>query len=315
MIPNRVFFIWFGEKLPWTAGLAILSVKQVQNPEEIVLYVDSEISGDGYDLIKDVSGIELKKIEDSLFSDLNDNGLIGDLFHKFKKPASKSDLLRYVLVYKFGGVYLDADIIAIKPWNDLLQYKGFCGLEVVTFPGDMYSSSNPFPYLLAGIRYSWRLLCAHLPQGWRIFRPTERFFRHCVNEAILGSEQGNKIIEDFFVKISELREKDFSLPACVGPHIVQKSTKNKSSENMEALPSTYFYPLGPDISLQYFRKGSVKMLNKILYPQTRIVHWYNNVERDYLHQELNQRWIEQNSTSAFAELAKNVLLNFVRREN
>jgi hypothetical protein len=307
MIPNRVFFIWFGKELPWTTGLAMLSVKQVQNPEEIVLYVDSEISGDGYDLIKGVPGIELKKIEDSLFCGLNDNGLIGNLFHNFKKLASKSDLLRYVLVYKFGGVYLDADTIAVKSWNDLLQYKGFCGLEAVTFPGDMYSSSNPIPYLLAGIRYLWRLLCARLPQGWRLFRPTEKLFRHCVNEAILGSEPGNKIVESFFTKISELKEKDFSMPACVGPHIVQKATGNKSSENMEALPSAYFYPLGPDISLQYFRKGSAKMLNKILYPQTRIVHWYNNVEKKYLHQELNQKWIEQNSTSAFAELARNVI--------
>jgi len=307
MIPNRAFFIWFGNRLPWTTGLAILSTKKVQNPDEIILYVDSEIHGDGYDLIKDLPGITLKKIEASIFSDLNDNGLIWKLFQKFEKPALKSDLLRFALVYKYGGVYLDTDIIAIKPWNDLLKYKGFCGLEAVTFPGDMYTSSNPFPYILAGIRYAWRLFCAHLPKGWQIFRPTERFFRHCANGAILGSEAGNKIVGDFFKKIGELKEKDFSLPACVGPHIVQKATKNKSSENMETLPSSYFYPLGPDISLQYFRKNSAKDLNKILYPQTRIVHWYNNVERDYLHQELNEKWIEEHLTCAFAKLAKDII--------
>jgi len=309
MIPNRVFFIWFGNRLPWATGLAILSAKQVQNPEEILLYVDSEISGDGYDLIKDTPGITLKKIDESLFSDLNDNGLIWRLFQKFKKPALKSDLLRFALVYKYGGVYLDTDIIAIKPWNDLLQYKGFCGLEAVAFPADLYTSSNPFRYLFAGKLYLWRLLCAYIPQGWKIFRPTEKFFRYSANGAILGSEPKNKIIEDFFAKIGELKEKDFSVPACIGPHIVQKVTKNKSSENMEVLPSTYFYPLGPDISLHYFHKSSAKHLDKILSPQTRIVHWYNSVEKKYLHRQVDKKWIEEYQNSAFAKLAQSIIGN------
>jgi len=307
MIPNRVFFIWFGNKLPWAVGLAILSVKRVQNPEEIFLYVDSEISGDGYDLIKGIPNLVLKKIDSSLFSDLNDKGLIWQLFQKFQKPALKSDLLRFALVYKYGGVYLDTDIIAVKPWNDLLKYKGFCGLEAVAFPGDLYTSSNPFRYLFAGILYLWRLLCAYLPRGWQIFKPTERFFRYSANGAILGSEAKNEIIEDFFAKISELKEKDFSVPACIGPHIVQKSTKNKSSENMETLNSAYFYPLGPDISLQYFRNNSAKHLDKILLPQTRIIHWYNSVEKKYLHRQLNKAWIEEHPTSAFAKLAQDII--------
>jgi len=307
MIPNRVFFIWFGNKLPWAVGLAILSVKHVQNPEEILLYIDSEISGDGYDLIKNIPNLALKKIDSSLFSDLNDKGLMWQLFQKFQKPALKSDLLRFALVYKYGGVYLDTDIIAVKPWNDLLKYKGFCGLEAVAFPGDLYTSSNPFRYLLAGILYLWRLLCAYLPRGWQIFRLTEGLFRYCANGAILGSEAKNEIIEDFFSKISELKEKDFSVPACIGPHIVQKSTGNKSSKNMETLTSAYFYPLGPDISLQYFRNNSVKHLDKILLPQTRIVHWYNSVEKKYLHRQLNKAWIEEHPTSAFAKLAQDII--------
>jgi hypothetical protein len=215
--------------------------------------------------------------------------------------------LRYALLYKQGGVYLDTDVIAIRSWDDLLRYRGFCGLEAVAFPGDLYASFNPFRYLFAGILYLWRLLCAYLPRGWQIFRPTEKFFRYSANGAILGSEPKNKIVEEFFAKIGELREKDFSVAACIGPHIVQKATKNKSSENMETLPSAYFYPLGPDISLQYFRNGSVKHLDKILSPQTRIVHWYNSVEKKYLRQQLSKKWIEEHPTSAFAKLAQDVI--------
>ena len=32
----------------------------------------------------------------------------------------KADILRYELLYRFGGLYIDADIICLKPLNDLL---------------------------------------------------------------------------------------------------------------------------------------------------------------------------------------------------
>ena len=310
MIPNRVFFIWFGNKLPLSTGLAILSAKQIQKPEETILYIESkadEISGEGYDLIKNEPGITLKKINDSIFADLEDNGICNHLFHILKSPASKVNLLRLALLYKGGGVYLDTDTIAVKPWNDLLQYKGFCGLEPVTFPQELYNSKNPFFYLFAWIRFFWRFLCVYLPRGEQIFRLTERFYSFCASNAILGSEAKNVFFERVFATINEMEEKEQLKRYRLGTHVIQKATKNKSSEIMEMLPPAYFYPVGPDVSVHLFRDGSAKRLNKILLPQTRIVHWYNSVENKFLHQQLNLKWIEEHSTSAFAKLARNVI--------
>ena len=310
MIPNRFFFIWFGNKLPLSTGLAILSAKQVQKPEETILYLESkadDISGEGYDLIKNENGITIKKIDDSIFADLEDNGTCKRLFHILKSPAAKVNLLRLALLYKEGGVYLDTDTIAVKPWNDLLQYKGFCGLEPVAFPQELYNSKNPIFYLFAWIRFLWRFLCVCLPHGEQIFRLTEKFYFPCANNAVLGSEAKNPFFEKVFAAINEMGEKEQLKRYRLGTHIVEKITENKSSENMETLPPAYFYPVGPDISVHLFRKGSAKRLNKILLPQTRIVHWYNSVEKIYLRQQLNLKWIEKHSTSAFAKLAQDVI--------
>jgi len=312
MIPNRVFFIWFGNKLPLSTGLAILSTKRVQKPDETLLYIESEegeMSGEGYDLIKNEDGITIKKIDDSIFADLGDKGICSHLYKLLKKPVSKTNLLRYALLYKQGGVYLDTDIITVKPWNDLLQYKGFCGLEPVAFPQKLYASKNPLFYLFAWIRFFWRFLCVYLPHGEQIFRPTEKFYSFCANGAILGSEPKNKFFEKAFDAINEMDEKEQLKHYRLGTHIMQKATGNKSSEIMEMFPPAYFYPVGPDISVHLFRDGSAKRLHKILLPQTRIIHWYNSVEKKYLHQQLNKKWLEEHSTSAFAKLAMDIIAN------
>jgi hypothetical protein len=81
---------------------------------------------------------------------------------------------------------------------------------------------------------------------------------------------------------------------------------------MEMFPSAYFYPVGPDISVHLFRNGSAKRLDKILLQQTRIVHWYNSVEKKYLRQQLNLKWIEEHPTSAFAKMARDIIENSCR---
>ncbi|MDR3001130.1 MAG: hypothetical protein LBU89_07690 [Fibromonadaceae bacterium] len=313
MIPNRVFFIYLGKDLPWGTGLAILSAKQVQKAEETVLYIENEVSGAGYDLIKNDSGILLKQIDvNSLFSDLGDNGICSHLYNVLKSPASKANLLRLALLYKEGGVYLDTDTITVKPWDDLLQYKGFCGQEPLALPQELLDfpsvkSANPFLYIAAGLRYTWSFFCLKAPHGEQIFRLAEGFFNLAVSNAVLASEPKNKLIEDAFAAINEMGKEEQLRRFRLGTRLLQQMTKNKTSENMKVLPPAYFFPVGPNVFRHIFYKNSAKRLNKILLPQTRVVHWYNGIEKIYLHQKFNQKWIEENPTTAFAELARNVL--------
>jgi len=304
MIPNRVFFIHLGDNLPWSTGIAILSAKQVQKAEETVLYIKNEIHGEGFDLIKNDKGILLKQIdEDSIFSGLGDNGVCGNTYKILKNYALKADLLRLALLYKEGGVYLDTDTITIKPWNDLLQYKGFCGQESLAFPKKLLDfpqvkSLNPFLYLIAGLRYAWSFLCKKVPQGERVFRFAEGFFNLAVSNAVLASEAKNKLIENAFAAINEMGKEERLRHFRLGPRLLQQITKNKSSEYMEILPPAYFYPVSPNVIHHIFCKDSAKRLDKILLPQTRIIHWYNGIEKKYLQ--------EPHPTSAFAKLTRDI---------
>ncbi len=43
--------------------------------------------------------------------------------------GEKADILRYELLYKFGGVYADVDLICLKPFDVLSQYDLWTGIE------------------------------------------------------------------------------------------------------------------------------------------------------------------------------------------
>jgi hypothetical protein len=302
MIPNRIFFIWLGKYFPWSAGIAALSALRVQKPEEVVIYSDIDLQGEGFDLVKNEKGITFKIIDNSLFENLNDNQICMELFNKLKSPASKANLLRLALLYKYGGVYMDTDTITVKPFNDLLNFKGFCGTEPIALPAKLYNSLNPFAWFVCGLRFAWRFFCTYCPSGEQIFRKTENLFSQSANNAVLASEAKNPLIAKAFEEINlmnkALQLKRFRL----GTHLLESISQNKSSEFMEVLPSSYFYPLGPEICRHFFLDGSAKRLNKMLLPNTRIVHWYNSVEHRFLKEPLSAAWIKKHPKSAFAEM-------------
>ena len=47
-----------------------------------------------------------------------------------KKYAFASDYIRVKVLYEYGGVYLDTDMLLIKNIGDLLQHNFFSGFEV-----------------------------------------------------------------------------------------------------------------------------------------------------------------------------------------
>ena len=42
-------------------------------------------------------------------------------WHTMKNPAQKSDILRAALLYHYGGIWLDSDVVAVEPFHKLLD--------------------------------------------------------------------------------------------------------------------------------------------------------------------------------------------------
>lgn len=306
-IPNRAIFIWLGKRLPWSAGAAIISVEKIQQPEEIWLLAHpTELEGEGWEMIRKIPGLKVFPADISWFSGIEGGDIAASLYSQLTSPASRANLLRLAVLLRSGGVYLDTDIIAVRPWHDLLKMRGFCGLEPLALPAQLFCGWGRMGWPLALARLALREAAAQLPGGWRWFRKFESVYTMAANNAVLGVSKENPILQLAFTTIAAMPEAQRVRRFRLGTHLLQKLTKNQSSTQMELLPAPYFYPLGPEISNHWFRPATAACLDRMLLPQTRLVHWYNSVEKRYLGQELDSAWICRHQDTAFAELWRRV---------
>ena len=59
--------------------------------------------------------------EDSLPTDL----LRTEYLDKLRAPAERADLLRLELLYRFGGLYIDIDMVPLRPMDPILEMGDF----------------------------------------------------------------------------------------------------------------------------------------------------------------------------------------------
>jgi len=105
MIPKIIHYCWFGN-----------------NPKAKV-FNDCLESWEKYS--PDYKIIEWNETNSEQFS----NSFYNNALRK-KKYAFVSDYVRTKVLNEFGGIYLDTDMLLLKPIDELLKYNFFSGFEV-----------------------------------------------------------------------------------------------------------------------------------------------------------------------------------------
>ena len=99
-IPKTLHFVWFGKRPAWVER-NINEFRQMHPTWSLRLWTDAQVGAEE-------APTQLKTaIADSILM------------------CQKSDLFRYWLLYKYGGIYLDADTVAYRPLDSLLRYRAF----------------------------------------------------------------------------------------------------------------------------------------------------------------------------------------------
>ncbi|QNM86254.1 mannosyltransferase [Polaribacter pectinis] len=105
MIPKIIHYCWFGNN---------------EKPEILKKCILSWEKN-----CKDYKIIEWNETNSSQFT----NSFYKNSLRK-RKYAFVSDYIRTKALYEFGGIYLDTDMLLLKPIDKLLEYNFFSGLEV-----------------------------------------------------------------------------------------------------------------------------------------------------------------------------------------
>ena len=99
-IPKIIHLIWIGGEKPKIFDYFLSEIKRINNDYEIIEWSDNNIN------------FELKN---------------KFLYENTTNLGGKSDILRFEVLSKFGGIYMDYDFLQIKKFDDLLDYDFFAG--------------------------------------------------------------------------------------------------------------------------------------------------------------------------------------------
>jgi mannosyltransferase OCH1-like enzyme len=99
-IPKKIHLVWVGTPRPRKYDFLVSEIKRINHDYEVIEWNDENID---FELINH------------------------DLYHKCENLGSKSDILRFELLYKYGGIYIDYDFLQIKKFDDLLDSDFFAG--------------------------------------------------------------------------------------------------------------------------------------------------------------------------------------------
>jgi len=102
LIPKIIHHIWLGGSLP-EKYINYVSSWRKHNPGWLHLFWD-DINTKSFKLINQAK------------------------FDQTKNLGQKSDILRYELLYKYGGIYVDTDFECLKPFDDLMTLRFFTGI-------------------------------------------------------------------------------------------------------------------------------------------------------------------------------------------
>ena len=110
-IPNRLIFIWFGERFPVTNLVAIRSAMHHCRPTQTLLIHEGlSPTTPGVDALLAEPGFELRAAGREWFEGLPPGAeLAAELYTELAAPATRANLLRLAALWQLGGIYLDTD--------------------------------------------------------------------------------------------------------------------------------------------------------------------------------------------------------------
>jgi hypothetical protein len=218
------------------------------------------------------------------------------LYAELETPAAKANMIRAALLYLEGGTYLDTDTVTLASFERLLAPGGvFCGEERINRPYALRVSRALKVVIPMFVRRVVRSALREAPRGWKAFRRIERFYPAAVNHPFIAN------LMDRMVELPPERRK---IRYALGTHLLQQAVAAYGGSDLRIMTPHMFYPLGPEISIHWFRKTRRARVSEVVCPETILVHWYASVRTGSIVPAIDPEYVKARSrTQLFSALA------------
>lgn len=198
-IPKLIHQIWIGNNPIPTKYAFFQNSIRAQNSDWIYMLWDE------------------KKIKAEKFADY-------DLYEKARTYPEKADIARYMILKKYGGVYIDIDTFCLRSFDPLLRYKLFTGIEPHNKSGHVHTGNG-----IIGAASGHRVISDTL----KAIRSNWEKYEAQFEKGQLGGNRIENLVRSRTFFPFDLSFKNFS---------------KTEPEELIALPAGYFYP-------SYYFKG------------------------------------------------------------
>jgi hypothetical protein len=260
---QRFFYVWSGADFPFVNLLSV-SLTLKHHPEA---QVDIYVVGDRpltawFAVLEQIPHVSIRYISGNDVIEMLPSHLqvVARTFNNLSPTAhsARSNILRYAILYLYGGVYLDFDVLLRRSMDSLMGYEVFAGEELVWADDEARLRGRKLLYL-APRNIVWALShavmwCdAHIFKGQlrtaSLLAPTFGMWSTFqMNNAVMGSSAGAELIEALLMGAVE---SDTNIRYATGPTLIERVFAT-SPASATPLPSESFYVVPPGQSYRFF---------------------------------------------------------------
>lgn len=206
-IPKKIHQIWLGGEIPDKYTYLITTWLDKHPDWEYKLWTD-----------KDVKSLSMVNMP---------------LFVAMDNLGAKSDILRYEIIFQYGGIYADTDFLCIQPFDDFLHLDFFSGSGPSAFPfafNGLFGARPQHPILKKAITELSRMTLSSEKNYTEIMKKTgPDFFSKIVLSYVLSMEDRSVIFPEAFFYPFPMEERfDNNIRNCTDFSKALKHVKDKT---------------------------------------------------------------------------------------
>jgi hypothetical protein len=284
--PRRGHYVWYGPQFPFMNRVAIESALLRSGLDELWLWHADPLAGQPhFDALCADARVKARPLSAATLFELADGSegfdsqRLSTIYDAVRSHVTRSNIARAAALYFHGGVYFDIDTLCCQSFLPLLDGSAFLGNEFVFWPERRRSRRDLYRFVWGPLLGPIRSLTAALPGGDRLHQRTRGLYQTAVNGAILGAPAGHPFLRQLLDHSARIPEASWQVPHVLGTHVLQRAVAAYRGQDLRLLDPSAFFPLGPVISRQYFKKRAdpSAAIQRIVSGETFAIHWYASV--------------------------------------
>jgi hypothetical protein len=262
----RIHFVWHGDDFPYYCRLAVESASVAMPEATITIHLLGPVRHDRH--LRAVTGLSNVATTTRSLDDIFEDCPGGPsrylaVARRLGSPAALGNLVRLAVLHRYGGVYLDTDLIVLRPLHDPDRHGAYVGQEWVwesnrsrverSWGLTSRIRSAPWALRYAAVRLDTAVTSGRLGLAARIDRT--RHHRLQVNNAVIGSPSGSMFVE---AALTTALEVDHTARFALGPSLLDDVAR-ALPRSVHVLPPSRFYAIPPGESFRFFGDRTVDL--------------------------------------------------------